>query len=434
MSYVSWKIEHTPFVNNMYDSGSTSEITDFYDPILSVSLGEGRDTFSFKVNNDNGEYDNMFNQSDKFTFYRVVNSSSSTATSSDVLMVGGLRDDSENIEMKDDVIKLDGYNYSETVMGALVFVDIANLTPPQAIEFALDNAAEKNSNFGVSWSSTNNTAISSLTFPTIADERFFNKPLKSLIEKYSQDTETNNGVFYWYVNNENQLIWRQKTSAIAHTFDTSTDDYESYRHKKDTKKVKNFIIIKGGLDPAGRQITTRYINWSSVAKHGNKFHFIISETNAAKNLVDLDIVKSYGTDNTSETYPIEFATASAFTTAWKSKYTYTTSQYNISVNKDYVTIDKGSESANKKAYAELIRTETKLRLEEEGERFAFHNAFGKLQVDLTFKAGTKSWSLGENILATIPKISDIPKTMRVTEIQYTSSSDTFSLEEDEGTL
>lgn len=432
MSYVRWKIEHTPFRDNQYQTGETAEITDFYDVLMSTELGDGRDTFSLKVNNQNGVYDNYFNSNDKFTIYRVVNGTSLVST--DVLMVGGLKDDQEKMTAKSDVINLEGYNFSESVMGALVFVDITNLTPPAAIEFALDNAAEKNSNFAVTWNTANDTAISSLTFPTISSERFFNKPLKKIIQKYSEDPETNNGSFLWYVDKDNTLVWRQKTSVITHDFNVNTDDFVEYEHGKDISGVRNFIVLKGGLDPAGRQITTRYIDWSSVAKHGSKYQFIISETNAGKNLVDLDLVKSYGTDNVSETYPDEFSNSLSFTTAWKSKYTYTTKQYSISVDKDYITINEGSDAANKKAYAEIIRTETKKRLVDEGTTFTATTAFGKLKMDVGFMAGSKSWILGENISVTNPKIASLPKTLRVSEVQYSSTVDTYSLEEDVGTI
>jgi len=332
-----------------------------------------------------------------------------------------------------DMLRIEGYNFSETITNAIVFIDIINKTPPEAIQDALDNANGKNDNFKVTWNSGNDTAIADLTFPTIVSEKFFNKPLKDIIEKYSVSDETNNGDFYWYVDNNNTLVWRPKGTAQDYTFNTTTEAHKALKIRKDVKGVKNFIILKGGSGPSGRQIQTRYVEWTSVAKHGMKYYFLVSEINSAKNLVGIDITRDYGPDNTDIAFPN--ITDSAYTTAWYSLYEYTTKEFNITATVgNQVIIDEGSENDNKLAYEEIIRAETINRLLSEGKQYADANKNGKLKVDITFSAGTKDWIIGSNILCTIPKVSDKDKKMRVVDIQFTNTTDTFTLEEDIGKI
>ena len=61
-------------------------------------------------------------------------------------------------------------------------------------------------------------------------------------------------------------------------------------------------------------------------------------------------------------------------------------------------------------------------------------ANGKLKVDITFQAEEKSWSLGQVISVNIASMGAVNKSMRVEEIQYSTTTDTFTLVEDIGTI
>jgi len=411
MSYTFWQIDHIPF-NNGWDDGDKTTLTSFYDPSLLTKTGNSRDQFTFKVVNFNDERDNFFNPNDKIIIYRVLNSE--TITTADILMIGSVKDDPETQEFQTNEIRIEGFNFSETVMNALVFADLVGKTIPDAIEEALESASQKNSNFAVTWHPDNPTLTSTdAVFPTLgSDTRYFNKPLRSIVEKYSTNQETGDGDYYWYVNNQNQFVWRREDNDIDYSFDSSTDIYKTLKISKDVKDVKNFIILKGGIDPQGNQIQTKYVNYSSTAKHGTKFLFHVSKNNDAKNTIQQDLRESYGDnieDNSYPTFP--------FTSTWISAST-----------KAVVT------AANKGDYVNVIREHIKAALAQEGKKLADKLANGKLELSLEFAAGTIEWGLGTNINCTIPKISDVAKTMRITGIQYTNISDTFTLKEDEGTL
>jgi len=432
MSYVTWEIIRNEF-NGTSWSAVDDTITDYYDPILSIALKDKKDSFSFKVGNGNNTFDNYFKTNDKYTISRVTNST--TVSTSDIKLIGVSRDTPEEATALNNLLRVEGYNYSETIAEAIVFVDFQNKTVPEAIKIALANANDKNKNFTVTWHPDNDTAIASLTYKTISSEKFFNKTLKKILEKYSTKNQTGNESHYWYVDNNNYLVWRPFSSASSSTFDYDTDPVERIKSAKDTSGIKNFYVLKGGYTPAGTQIQTRYINWTSVTKHGTKYKFYISDKNAAEQIVREDLTKSFGTDEPPDKYPIEITAGTSFTTAWESQAETSYTVEGITVNPgSTITINKGSESGNKKAYNALIREEIKKRLVIEIKPISITEQFGKLAVDLTFKAGEKLWGLGDVIACNLPKISDNVKSLRVDEIQLTTTTDMFTLKEDEGSL
>jgi hypothetical protein len=426
--YTYWKIVRNEKEEEGW-SAIDEDLTGFYDPLISIGSGAQKDTFAFKLLDFNDAYENYFQPTDKITISRVINST--TVSTSDIKIVGCIKDIPETETGTANSLTIEGYNFSEAILGAIVFVDGNNDYVPIVIQRALDFASE-NHDFKVTWDPSNDTFIAGITFSQIT-ERFFNKPIKDILEKYSSNKYNTSGYnFYWYVTNNNTLIWRPMLDVNVSTFVENTDEHTSIKISKDIKGVRNFFVLKGGYDPAGKQIQTKYIDYESYATHGPKYLFVISENNAAKNLIALDILQSYGNSPQDVNYPNLTAN---FTTAWKAQFTYTTKAYSISVTAGSpVTITGGSELERKKAYVEVIRTEVTKRLQAEGKEYADYYKFGKLKVDLEFVPGVKNWVIGDVIQCTIPKLSSAPKNLRVTEIQYAEDADTYSLEEDIGTI
>lgn len=415
MSYTKWVIKHTPFINNKWEEANEVTLSSYHDPQIRVLLGEGRDNFSFKITNFNGTSNNKFNPNDKITISRVLNST--TVGTDDIEIVGTIKNVPQTVDSNNDLLKIEGYNFSESVMSALVFVDLKNQTIDEGLKLAVENATGKNKNFQVTWSDTNPSSISTSTstpFPTITSEgRYFNKPVKKVLEKYSTNTSTDDGTYYWYVNNENELIWRHQNDVKEYSFNTGTDEHKAIKIGKDLKGIRNYIILKGGYDPQGNQIQTRYPNWASISTNGMKFHFLVSENNNCKNLVYNDLLLDYGEANIgNNSYP-KFS----FTSTW-------------------ISADTGTvvTAANEDEYIAVVRAHIKAALLEEGRRVTETLQYGKLQMDVTFRANQKNWGLGDKITCTVPTIRDNPFILRVSEKAYGEFTDIFTLEEDEGTL
>jgi len=412
MTYITWRIDHIPYDDGWEETDRTT-LTNYYDPLLTTAIGTGKDTFEFKQINFNRELDDFFKPNDKIEIYRTLNSET-IDTDTDILMIGSLKSTPEDYSGSVNLQRAEGLNFSETIMEAIVYVDVENLTIAAALELAINNAGNKNQNFKVTWSNSNlDTKFDGSAFPTITeDARYFNKPLKTVIEKYSTHQKTEDGDYLWYINNNNEFIWKKKITNVDHSFDEETDIFKSIKIGKDIKEVKNYFILKGGSDPEGNQIQTKYVNYSSMAKHGAKYYFDVELVSLARDIIQSDLKDSWGGDVGANSYP-----DLPYTTKWTSAATGST-----------VT------ATTEKQYTDAIRAHIKAVLEERGEQLAELLQYGKLAVDIEFTAGTKEWGLASNVSCNIPQIVNTNKIMRVKQIRYSNSTDIFSLEEDKGSI
>jgi len=401
MTFVTWKIDRYPFsTSNNTWSTTAITLTQYFDPMVQVSSGDSRDSFSFKVTNFNDTFSNYFQPNDKIVISRVVNSSS--LASSDILMVGSVKNVPEEETGSMNQLRVEGANFSDAVLSGIAFFDPAGAPIDDAIQAALASIANYNSNFGVVWSASNPTTTSTAAaFPAV-NEKWFNRPIKDFIAKYSTAQATGDGNYFFYVNNSNELVWGKKGDSTAGTFNSSSDDYTRIRINKDLKDVKNWVIVKGGIDPNGSAIQTRVHDISSIARNGLKPYILTSITKSAETLVKVDKDRYGVSDMKDASYPL--------TPAWAS-----------------------APLANYAAYVVALRVYVIAQCKAEGESFLQGRVGGKLKVDITFIPG-KGWGRGDLIECTIASLGSAIKKLRVTEIQYTDDADTFTLVEDIGSL
>lgn len=427
MAYTKWKIERTDSDN------VTTEVTQFHDPILEVNLGDGKDSFSFKVQNGNGDFDNYFKSRDKITIYRVSNTE--TITTNDILMVGSVSQNPYEITGRKEQLSVKGYNYSESVMGAIVFVDATAMDIPTAIQEALDQAGDRTPNFRVEWYTGNkSTTTTGGSFPTVG-KRYFYKSIKQMLEELSANKFTNDGNYYWYVNNDNKLVWKSRDSFGTGSFNDSTDAYKSIKIGYDTSKVINYIIGKGGITPSGQPTTVYEPNYPSIAKHGMKFYYWISDTVTVQSLVKDDLDKD-GADNAA-VYPPSLG--SSFTTKWvylgddsSDLDNGTVVTYGSTITFDTATT--GSEANSQADYNQALKLHIQAELKRHARQMLNVRSLGQQQVDIEVQAGQLSWGLGDQISVILSQLGSSPVTLRVQEIQYTTDIDTFSLVQDIGSI
>lgn len=425
MSFVTWKLVHTPYQAGYDSSGdSDTDITDSFKHSYTTAIGDSRDTFSFKLLNSYGKYSNKINPRDRIIIYRAVDSLT-VNTDTDLLAVCTVTDIPEKVSSTNRELSIKGYNYSETVLNAIIFTDplSSNQTIPEALESGLlFMQSNINSNFVV-WSDTNPTVTSSgAPFPEI-EERFYYKPYRQLIEKYSSSNYTEDGRYYWYINRNNELIWRKEENKSSYDFNYETNtDFFSYEVSKDTKDIINSVIIKGGISPRGKSVSKKVDNYSSQSKHGQRTKYVVEDRNFIGFVNEQDIL-NLGGDPSDGTLPSSIAGFSYPSTnfTWL-RYTEFTS---ITSDKDYDNKlrDYVQESFLAKTGNEIIR----------------FNANGKLNITIGFQAGRVFWGLGDVISVTAPNISGeegvtVTKNLRVKEIRYVDSSEFYVLEEDIGTF
>ena len=431
MSYIVWTIKHIPYIDNDWDTENERTLTRVVNPQVFAELGEGRDTFEFETFDSNGDALAEFNPNDKIIIYRTVNTD--VLTDENVLMVGTVADTPLDINENRRSVKVKGYNLTEALMKAIVFFDAEEETPAQIIQRALLNASAKNEKFGVVWHEGNDAAIAGLSYP-LHTERVRNKPIREILERYSSRPKVGSNVAsYYFVDKDNKLVWRPRSETIDYTFNFNEDAILHMKVGKDLSGVRNFVILKGGADASNSQIQTRRADYSSISKHGMKYYFLISENNTAKDLIDVDVKDTYGSDPTPDGYPLIETTA--FTTGWKSRHNFTISDPEIEVKAGQtITIDTGTVNGNKKAYNKIIRQHTILSLWDEGDEFIRNRRYGKLEIEVAFRAGEKPWQLGNLIVCALPQVGFQSEPLRVQQIQYTQDEDIFTLIQDEGTL
>lgn len=401
MSLVRWRVVRIPFVNNSYNLASSTIIERFFDPVVTTNTGSGRDSFSFKINNFNNELDLLWNNNDRVLIYRTVNNN--VFTDSDLLMTGVLRKIPETVSYNQDMQRFEGYNYSETLMDAICFIDAQNLTTDSTLQNAINSVANFNQNFKVTWNSSNPSTTSiGGSFP-IVNQRFYNKPLKDVIEKLSKESYTNDGLYYWFVDVNNTLVWRKRDNVISGSFNVNADDFISMSVDKDTNDVKNYAIIQGGTDPKGNPLQTFYADFSSINKHGYKYYFMTDDNALAKSNFTADLALA----NTDSLSGISFP----FIPSWTSE-----------------------SFANESAYVAGFRDYHKAQLKILGQDAIKNLSKGKVKVSIVRRPSSSSWGLGQVIACTIPSVSVGVKNLRVEEVQFTTTADTFSLVEDIGSL
>lgn len=400
--FVSWKIERYPF--SIVDStwSTTGEVlTSFYDPAVRVNLGDARDSFDFKVTNFSDDFSNYFQPNDKLILSRVVNSTA--LASSDIIMVGTVQNVPEQVTGTMNQIRVEGYNFSEAVLSAIALFDPTGLPIDEAIQQALNAVRVYNENFEVTWHPSNpTTTTEGDPFPDVT-ERWVNKSVNQFIQKYSTSDKTLDVDYYWYVDKDNKFVWRPRTQTTTDTFNSATDEFSLLKISKDIKDVKNFVIIKGGIDPKGVGIQDRVQDDESIGKHGLRPYILVNIAKNAETLVTADV----GTNGVTQASDITFP----FTPPW----------------------NDGVSVANYDAYVEALREYVKAQCRSEGEAFLTLRKYGKLKVELEFEAG-KGWVLGDLISCTIPSLGSAAKSLRVSDAQFMTETDLYTLVEDIGSI
>jgi hypothetical protein len=409
MTYVTWKVERQAYSGSTSSgwTGATTEITTIQDPQVVVNLGEAKDSFTFTLSNGSQAWSNYFQPNDKIIISRVVNAAS--CATSDIIMVGTVGSPSDTWAQDQKIVRVEGFNFSETILSGITFADTQGKTVANAIQILLNSVGVYNGSFGVTWNTNNRTTKRDGSAFPLVTERWFNKNVKNFIEKYSSNATTEDGNYYWYVDKDNTLVWKARVDNATSSFDASTNVYRSLKLGKDIKDVRNWVLIKCGTDPLGNAITTRVEDPASIGAHGLKPYILPNVAKNAEMFAKQDAAY-FGVQTMADaSYPLTPTWTTTSATAYKT-------------------------GANN--YVALLRAFAVASGKTKGNAFLSRSKYGKLVVDVEASPGTtgQGCGLGDVIACTIPAIGAEAKNLRVKEIRYSTSSDTYRLEEDTGSL
>ena len=411
--FVDYKVTWTPRINGDWDSANSEVVTGVFDVLTNMSLGKTRDTFSFKLTGFN-DVVSKFNATDKMVISRAIDST--VHDESTIIFNGLIRVESDTVDNAKDEVRIEGKSFSEVLLNSITFIDATNLTIDQALKQAIEFVPLYSPGFNVVWKDSNpTTRLDGTSFPVVG-ERWYNKRLGELFERYSSKIYTRDSVnYYFFVNEDNELVWMPQEDDSNGEFNSDTDVFVSLKDGKDVNDVVNFVIVKGGFDPAGQQIQFRYQDFSSSARHGLKFKVIPSISKNAQVLIKQDM-DSLGI--TTGTLPsIALGSSYSFFTTWSSVVTGAP----VEVNND-------------NAYVAAVRSHTLEVLRREAFEYVEARKNGKLKLSVSFKPGVKAWVPGSIITAVNPRLFGGAKNLRVQSVQRGAEVDVFELAEDEGTL
>ena len=397
MSIVNWKLVHYPRIDTKnWDSGVT--LTKYRGVQLVMSIGKGKDSFSFKINND--AY--TINEEDKIDIFR--RSDNDAFTNDDLLMSGVVRVAAPLKSGATKTTTITGYNYSDSVMSGLVFVDATNLKVNEMLQQAVNSLQLNNDAFTVTWNSANrSTTTGGSDFP-ICNERIFNRPFAQVLDSYSASDKTGDVNYYWFVNKDNELTWSPINDAVAETFDEEDDPHRSLKNEKDVNDVKNYVIIKGGNDAKGRVLQNRAADYPSITKHGFKYHFLANENATTDSVQEIDKLAAGVDDMKDASYP--------FAPYWFDGAT-------VSGFNDYNT---------------ELRAYLRALLKSIGKSFIEFRKNGKLKIVIQMKPQYNNFRQGNMVQCSFLDASLGIKNLRVEEVNYTTTNDAIAFVEDIGTL
>ena len=399
MAKVVWQLTHYP-KNTSTGWGSGTIIDKYSDLQLNVAIGSSKDRFNFKIDIDN-EY--SINTNDKIKFSRRYDNEVHGVD--DVVMLGVIRTVDPTLANNRQELVVSGYNFSEGVTSGLIFIDATNLTISEMFQEAISNLKLSDDNYTVEWDG-NNTKKDGSAFPLVG-EKIFYKSFSDTLDKFSNSEYTEDGNYYWYVDEDNKLRWRPNSDSESGLFNQSTSSYVSLKTTRDVNDVKNYVIVKGGYGPNNKILQEKVSDYTSISRHGFKYYILTDGVKVVENAYQQDL-QDQGLATTASmedaSYPL--------TTYWSG----------------------GSSFSSFSDYATAFNQYARAELKSLGKSFIDNNKFGKLKVDVSMKPFDHSYKIGNLVTATITTNNFGTRPLRVESINMTSTNDGISFTEDIGSI
>ena len=412
MAYVKWQLGVLKFNQNTFTWSDTPIYLDsFTEPEVTESIGEDKDSFSFNVPITAGLDDDTLQMNDRVIIKRSINGEDFESIRP--LMIGRISDVGPTVDYKSKLFEVEGFNYSEAVADLLIFVNANELTPPEAMERALETAAAESETFRVTWHPDNPTVKTDGTPFEKIGERIYYRPMKYLMRKYSTEEFTGDVPYYWYINENDQLVWEPMTTEIKEGFDAREDTFISFDQGLDKDGMINYVIVKGGELPSGRQVSIRRESSLSNSRHGRKYKIIPSIAENAGVLNDQDM-KSLG--YTDRSYPKSEDYDGGFTTTWFNKR-----------DQEFSTVFSDEE------YDRVLREHVEFMAIKEAEQVLDERKFARVEATIVVQPQERLWGLGDQVRVFAPRTGDF-KDLRVMSVKYGQQQDRYYLREDRGSF
>jgi len=431
MSFSKYVLKHFKIKSDSSFETNSTELPAF-DIRARTAIGDKRDTFQFKVLNPNDRFSTFFNVGDKIDIHLLVNSDATET--SNLIMSGVLKTVTRNVDHAVEAISIEGVNYSEVVMNALIFLSRDSGNAMQLLEQMVNvmnlnnNSFNPNDLFNLTWAAGNPDGAG---FPDLGTVTEFYKSANSLLERYLKPPFVPDGVrYYWFVDVNNELIVRARDNDITQIGggDLSFQDGKSFFDFKigaDITEVKNFVVWKAGIDPAGKVIMGYQDNPVSRQKHGFKFHILLRE-NTSSDLFEREHTAKPDSFEIGSRLLTSSALAASYTTIF-------TSSLTDSENLPFVTKGSTVTITTQTEWIDAFRREVEFQAAQDAERFIDDYANGYLQVTGDIPL-TINLQVGQLSTFTATRYGFTDKLLRIHALDFSRESLRVVMQEDEATL
>lgn len=379
---------------------SGSDVIDAYDVVCNQSLGEMNDTFSFKIPNVRGARDGDFNSQDRIEIHLLLNGASTA--SSNLIFNGLIKTVTEDITETSKVLRVEGKSFGEIATNAITFAArpaVSNVTAMSFINAAARSVELFDSDFGITAYDIPTLKKDGVTsFPVInggAKVTEFNRSLNSVLNKYCSNEYTEDGNYFWYIDNQRILHVKPRlTNDLVKVF-VEGSDFKTARIRRDDSKVKNYVIVKAGNSPKGSPISTYADDVVSRAKYGFKYYMLVDV-----GITDRIISKELGAYRNGQeplAYPITTSDGTVIT-----------------------DLDDWDDYVKAKALIEAGKA---------GDTYILNHQSGLLEITIVTPP-TSEYSVGDYVQVTSPSYGLTNYPMRIKEINWNVEDTTLTLVEE----
>ena len=406
MSYVRFELylhKRLDSYGGDWDSNGV-KIENAYNKKLNIKSGSVIDSLSFHIPNVRNQYfstGTQFENGDKIKVYLKKNAEVDTSTDTPYEFI--IKSVKESVNPTKTLI-INCKSATETLLKGVTFITSStDLTPPEILQKALDFHNTHNPNFQITWKSTNPTTKSDgSSFPTYPISVFY-QPMYQVFEKYSSNQFTKDGFYYFYINQNKELVWDKKDTTLQ-SIEINETDCISATVDNNPDDVVNSVVIFCGNDANGVGIRAYAFDMSSRAKNGAVWKFLTSTNTIAKDIMQYEI----------DTNPTSFDVDS---NGWfPTSYPYTTT-FGTTVNSD-------------SEYNSAIRNEAKNRGLVEGKAFLEGVSKERIKIQCYMPFNLNFTIMGY-YKCNFPSYGLSGKKLRLEEITYTDYNTILTLKEDE---
>lgn len=380
-------------------------LTNTFNKLINIGLGTVKDTARFDILNSNNKYfvnNKTFETGDKVEFYYKLNSS--TIVSSDLMFIGVINEVKEEIGQTN-ILHIGSKSLTEQMLeGVSIVTTTSNLTPPEILSYSLNFHNQNNNNFELTWKSTNtSTKEDGSAFPTYEVAEYY-KSMNQLFEQYSGNNYTKDGNYYWYINNNNEVVWeKKKNEPIYNIGETET---QSISISNNSDSVINSVIIYCGNFPGRQGIRSYYFDFPSRSQYGAKWKWLTAKNDTCQNLITKE----------KETNPSSFDSQSTSPYPKSASYPYTTSF--------------GVSCATDAEFAKAIENRAISKAKEYAKDYCQHLNYDLINARVTLPL-TLNYTIGAVCTCDFPYYGVNNTNLRIKSIQYGDYTTTLDLTEDE---